>query len=300
MKLSRISGAFPWRMALILALVPGLPLLGFWAWFRWEVPPLQQYYLMDYWASSEGAKQPGSQTQVQWLMETAPGRKSRWLFASDVMAESHIGLSPELSSDAVRQGWVSIEKSPIESVGSAELEGLLQEDYFDGQSFRQLINEPLLYGVAAWVIVAYLAFIMREDLAYEWRRLCRVVGESEWGSHPGAYWPDNREGIATRIRSRTARWNADKNVQRIAADIKALISRSRINTSPNPESSYGSDRPASIELQDKVSTAQLRTNPLPSHSPEPPSQQRTIFPGMSPSDSAHPQSKPWDESEWID
>jgi hypothetical protein len=32
------------------------------------------------------------------------------------------------------------------------LEGLLQEDYFDGQSFRQLINEPLLYGVAAWVI----------------------------------------------------------------------------------------------------------------------------------------------------
>jgi hypothetical protein len=121
MKLSHIWRAFPWRMALILGLVPCLPLLGFWAWLRWEVPPLQQYYLMDYWVSSEGAKQPGSQTQVQWLMETAPGRKSRWLFASDVMAKSHIGLSPELSSDAVRQGWVSIEKSPIESVRRPEL-----------------------------------------------------------------------------------------------------------------------------------------------------------------------------------
>jgi hypothetical protein len=190
MKLSRIWDAFPWRMALILALVPCLPLLGFWAWFRWEVPPLQRYYLMDYWASSEGAKQLGSQTQIQWLMEAAPGRKNRWLFAYDVMAESHIALSPELSSVAIRQGWVRIEKSPVESIGSAELEGLLQEDYFDGQSFRQLINEPLLYGVAAWVIVGYLSFVMREDLAYEWRRLRRAVGEPEWGS----YWPENRGG----------------------------------------------------------------------------------------------------------
>jgi hypothetical protein len=297
MKLSRIWGAFPWRMALLLALVPCLPLLGFWAWFRWELPPLQQYYLVDYWVSSEGAKQLGSQTQVQWLMETAPGRKSRWLFASDVMAESHIGLSPELSSDAVRQGWVSIEKSPIESVGSAELEGLLQEDYFDGQSFRQLINEPLLYGVAAWVIVAYLAFVMREDLAYEWRRLRRAVGEPEWVS----YWPENRDGIGTRMRLRIAHRIAEINGQLKWTNFRAAISRrSSVDKNPNPESVLGSHRPASIEVQNKVLTAQLQSNPLPSHSPEPPSLRRTIFPGVSPSDSAHPQSKPWDESEWID
>jgi hypothetical protein len=297
MKLSHIWGAFPWRIALILALVPCLPLLGCWAWFRWEVPPLQRYYFMDYWASSEGAKQLGSQTQVQWLMEPAPGRKSRWLFASEVMAESHIGLSLELSSDAVRQGWVSIEKSPIESVGSAELEGLLQEDYFDGQSFRQLINEPLLYGVAAWVIVAYLAFVMREDLAYEWRRLRRAVGEPELRS----YWPENREGIGIRMRSRIAHRIAEINGQLNWSNFRVAISRrSSVDKHPNPESVLGSCRPASIEVRDQVSTAQLKSNPLPSHSPEPPSLRRTIFPGISPSDSAHLQSKPWDESEWID
>jgi hypothetical protein len=40
MKLSRIRLAFPWRIALILAFLPCLPLFGFWAWFEWEVPPL--------------------------------------------------------------------------------------------------------------------------------------------------------------------------------------------------------------------------------------------------------------------
>jgi len=60
-------------------------------------------------------------------------------------------------------------------MGSAELEGVLQEYFYDGESFRQLINEPLLYGVAAWVIVAYLAFMMREDIGDQWRHLRRAV-----------------------------------------------------------------------------------------------------------------------------
>ena len=42
MKLSRIRFAFPLRIALILALLPCLPLIGFWAWLHWEVPPLQR------------------------------------------------------------------------------------------------------------------------------------------------------------------------------------------------------------------------------------------------------------------
>jgi hypothetical protein len=301
MKLSRIWGAFPWRMALILALVLCLPLLGCWAWFRWEVPPLQRYYLMDYWASSEGAKQPGTQTQVQWLMDTAPGRKSRWLFASDVMNESHNGLLLELSPDAIGQGWVSIEKSPIESVGSAELEGLLQEDFFDGQSFRQFINEPLLYGVAACVIVAYLAFMMREDLAYEWRRLRRAVGEPEWGFNSGGYLSGNRVETAARIQLRITHWNSQKNVKLMWAKFRGAIgSRSRQDKQPNPQSFRGSHRHASTEVQNEVSTEQLQSNPLPSDLPEPPSQRRTIFPRTSPSDNAHSKSKPWDESEWID
>jgi hypothetical protein len=301
MELSRIRFAFPWRIAAILALVPCLPILVFWAWFRWEVPPLQRYYFAAYWDSSEGAKQPGALTQIQWLMATAPGRKRRWCIGSDVTDGSQNGLSLKLSPTALEQGWVGVEKTSVESMGSAELEGVLQEYFYDGKNFRQLVNEPLLDGVAAWVIVAYLAFMMREDIGEEWRCLRRAVREPKWSSNYGGDWPENREGIFARIRSRIAPWNSVKNVQLQWTNFMAASSRrSNLRKSPNPESLHGSDRPPSTEVQGKVSTAPQLANPLPSHSPKPPSQRRAIFPGSSPSDAAHSQSEPWDESEWID
>jgi hypothetical protein len=177
MKLSRIRFAFPWRIALILALLPCLPLLGFWAWFQWEVPPLQRYYLAAYWHSSETANQPDAQTQIRWLMETAPGRKRHWLFAFDVTEGSQNDLPLALSFAAAEQGWTGIERTPAESMDSTELEKLLREDFYDGKTFRQLMNEPLVYGVAAWVVVAYLAFMMRDDIGEEWRQLRREVSE---------------------------------------------------------------------------------------------------------------------------
>jgi hypothetical protein len=301
MKLSRIRSAFPWRIAVILALVPCLPILAFWAWFRWEVPPLQRYYFTAYWDSSEGAKQPGTQTQIQWLMATAPGRKRRWCIGSDVTDGSQNGLSLQLSPAAFEQGWVGIEKSSVESMGSAELEGILQQYFYDGESFRQLINEPLLDGVATWVIVAYLAFMLREDIGDEWRHLRRAVEEPKWSSNYGWDWPENREGIVARIRSRIVHLNSVKNVQLQWAKFRAAISRrSSFKKLPIPESLHGSNRPASTEVQGEVPTAPQLANPLPSHSPEPPTHRGTIFPGSSPSDAGHSQPKPWDESKWID
>ena len=52
----------------------------------WEIPPdadirglvyldpqpLQRYYLMAYWDATEGAKQRGPQTTIQWIDEIAP------------------------------------------------------------------------------------------------------------------------------------------------------------------------------------------------------------------------------------
>jgi hypothetical protein len=301
MKLSRIRFAFPWRIAAIFALVPCLPILAFWAWFRWEVPPLQRYYFTAYWDSSEGAKQPAAQTQIQWLMATAPGRKRRWCIGSDVTDGSQNGLSLKLSPAALQQGWVGIERTSVESMGSAELEGVLQEYFYDGESFRQLVNEPLLDGVATWVIVAYLAFMMREDIGEEWRQLRRAVTEPKWSSNYGGDWPENREAILARIRSRIAYRNRVKNVQLQWANFRAAISfRSGFKRFPNPESLRESCPPASTEVQGEVSTAPQLANPLPSHSPKPSSQRRTIFPGSSRSDAAHSQSEPWDESEWID
>ena len=301
MELSRIRFAFPWRIAVILVLLPCLPLFGFWAWIRWEIPPLQRYYLAAYWRSSETANQPDARTQIRWLMETAPGRERRWLLASDATDGSQNGFPLELSSFAVEQGWTGIETTSVESIASAELEGVLQKYFYDDESFRQLVNDPLLYCVAAWVIVAYLVFIMREDMGYEWRQLRRVVKEPQWSSNSGGGWPENRGGIVSRIRSRTSHWISENEIQLKWANSRAAISlRSSLKQFPKPESLRGSDRPESTEVQGEVSTAWQRANPLASHSPKPPSQRRTIFPGSSPSDAAHSQSKPWDESEWID
>jgi len=301
MKLSRIRFAFPWRIALILALLPCLPLLGFWAWLRWEVPPLQRYYLVAYWHSSEHANQPNAKTQVRWLMETAPGRKRQWLFAPDVTEGSESELPLELSSFALGQGWTGIERTAVEGVDSTEVEKLLREDFYDGESFRRLVNEPLLYGVAAWLIVAYLGFVMRGDIGYEWRQLRRAVREPQWSSNYGGDWPENRDGIVARIRLRIAHWIREQKTELEWPSFGPAISRRfSLKKLPNPEALRVSDRPASTQVRGEVSTARQLATPPPSHSPKPKSQRRTIFPGSSPSDAADSQSEPWDESKWID
>jgi len=284
-----------------LALLPCLPFLGFWAWVQWEVPPLQRYYLAAYWHSSETANQPNAVTQIRWLMETAPGRKRHWLFAFDVTEGSQNDLPLALSSAAAEQGWTGIERTPAESMDSTELEKLLREGFYDGETFRQLMNEPLVFGVAAWVVVAYLAFMMRDDIGEEWRQLRREVSEPKWSSEYGDDWPDNRDGIGARIRSRLAHWIDERNIQLIRANFSAAISRrSSLNKSSDAESIRGSSRPVLKEVQDGVSTARGLATPLASNSAKPLSQRRTIFPGLSASDAAQSPSEPWDESKWIE
>jgi hypothetical protein len=301
MKLSRIRFAFPWRIALILALLPCLPLLGFCAWFQWELPPLQRYYLAAYWHSSETANQPNALTQIRWLMETAPGRKRHWLFAFDVTEGSQNDLPLALSFAAAEQGWTGIERTPPESMDSSELEKLLREDFYDGKTFRQLMNEPLVYGVATWVVVAYLAFMMRDEIGEEWRQLRREVSEPKWASDYGDDWHDNRDGIVARIRSRLSHWNSDKEAHLRWANFRALISRrSSLNKSSDAESIRGSSRPVLKEVQDQVPTARQPATQLALNPAKLLSQRRTIFPGLSASDAAQSPSEPWDESKWIE
>lgn len=301
MKLSRIRFAFPWRIALLLALLPCLPLLGFWAWFQWELPPLQRYYLASYLHSSETANQPNAVTQIQWLMETAPGRKRHWLFAFDVTEGRQNDVPLALSSAAAEQGWTVIERTPAESIDSTELEKLLREDFYSGKTFRQLMNEPLVYGIATWVVVAYLAFMMKDEIGEEWRQLRREVSEPKWSSDYGDDCPDNRGGIVARIRSQITHWIDERKIQLIWANFRAAISfRSSLKKSSNAQSLRGSSRPVWKEVQDEVSTARGFATPLASNSAKPLSQRRTIFPGLSASEATRSPSEPWDESKWIE
>jgi hypothetical protein len=233
-------------------------------------------------------------------METAPGRKRHWLFAFDVTEGSQNDLPLALSSAAAEQGWTGIERTPAESMDSAELEKLLREDFYGGKTFRQLMNEPLVYGVATWVVVAYLAFMMKDEIGEEWRQLRQEVSEPKWSSDYGDDWPDNRDGIGVRIRSRIVHWIDERKIQLIWANFSAISRRSSLNKSPNPEGVRGSSRPVSKEVQDEVPIARALPTPLASNSAKPLSQRRTIFPGLSASDAAQSPSEPWDESKWIE
>ena len=234
-------------------------------------------------------------------METAPGRKRQWLFAPDVTEGSQSDLPLELSSFAVQQGWTGIERTAVESMDSTELEKLLREDFYDGESFRRLVNEPLLYAVAAWLIVTYLAFVMRGDIGYEWRQLRRAVTEPQWSTNYGQDWPENRDGIVARIRLRIAHWISEQKAELEWPSVGPAISRRfGLKKLPNPETVRRSDRPESTQGRGELSTARQLATPPSSHSSKPPSQRRTIFPGSSPSGAAHSQAEPWDESKWID
>jgi hypothetical protein len=301
MKLLRIRAPFPWRIAAVVALVTWLPLLTCWAWIKWELPPLQRYYLAAYWDGSKGTKQSGAQAQIRWLLETAPGRKSRWLIASDVTEGTQNGLPLELSSEALGQGWTGIEKSPAQSINSAELEGLLREYFYDGQSLRQLANEPLLYSGAEWLIVVYLVFVMRVEIGDEWRWLRQADNEPEWGGDSGEDWTANQRGIISCIWSGIARRNSKTMIPFSWVGFKAAISRpSMVNQPLQAEILHGDDRPVSKEVRYERSKPQQLANPVSSHSSKERSEGHTIFPGSPTSDAAHVQSKSWDESEWID
>jgi hypothetical protein len=207
----------------------------------------------------------------------------------------------QLSSFALEQGWTGIERTAVESVDSTEVEKLLREDFYDGESFRRLVNEPLLYGVAAWLIVTYLTFVMRGDIGYEWRQLRRAVTEPQWSSNYGVDWPENRDGIVARIWLRIVHWISEQKTELEWPSFGPAISRRfGLKKLPNPEMLCESDRPTSAQVRGEVSTAPQLATPPPSHSPKPPSQRRTIFPGSSLSDDARSQSEPWDESKWID
>jgi hypothetical protein len=301
MRLCRIRYAFPWRIALVLSLIPGLPILSFWAWFQWELPPLQRYYLVDYWQSSKTADQPDAQTQVQWLLETGPGHKARVLLVYDVGEGRQNGEPLEISSAAVGQGWTGIDKSPTDSVGSAELEDVLRRDFYDGRGFNQVVNDPVLFILMEWFLIIYLAFMTRGAMGAEWRELRRVVPEPQWPSNYERDWPRNPEGIVARIRTRIATRKMEEKLDCESRNFWAEFRQRAIHgQSPNPQPSKGSFEPASTEVRGEVPSASQPANPLTPAVPKPGPVQHKIFPGSTSSEATQSQPQPWDESEWID
>ena len=274
--------AFPWRTVLLLSAVPALALVMFLGWLRWELQPLQRYYLLTYWKCSEGLKQPRSAIPVEWLYKTAPGRKDKPVIDSDVISGGPWKLSLELSPATREQGWTELGKSRPEEVASAELQPFFQDYFYNHRSVRQLLAEPLLYAAIVPLLILYIALMMRRDLGLEWSRLWDEVSDSELAFH----WKRNRNQFVLLIRS----W-----MHRGIEVGMSQLKRGRLDSSTSTPSIRVSDT-----LQQAQSIAMKVGKKTPSNLPKKQPQRRSIFPGTASVRATNKQPKPWDKSQWID
>jgi len=300
MNLRRIGRVFPWRTALIVALALGLSAFSSWAWFTWELPPLQRYYLRAYWESSTDDNNPEEIIKVQWLELTAPGRKSRYCLNSDV-DDPFSGSGVALSGDALVQGWTGIEESAPDPVRSRELEEFLRTVFFHGRSFREVVTEPVLYVCLSVLLALFLGWAMRDGIGSEWRDVWKAIWEpkSAWDSN----WdlPSYKPSILARIRKRIAPGLAALNSTRERLRL-LVVKRHGSASHSRVDSPAASDKTrATLSADDsKRSMVSSTSNPgsLPQANTE--SNGHRVFPGSSPSYVPSKDADAWHESEWID
>ena len=282
MQWAGLRRAFPCRTGLLICSFPAMALALFIAWFRWELPPLEGYYLMAYWESSKTAENPESTAQIQWLYKAAPGRKSEPVIRQDVDSDGSGILPIELSSSARQRGWIQLEKTPIERVKSSELTGFLQEDFYDNRSFRQVIAELLFYVYIIPFVVLYIAIMMRQELVAEWRRLYEELYEDDFAFDSHALWSQLRDQISV--------W-----IYRQIASAKVWFARGKSSAKEQPHHAANAKT-----FREKIGTTLRSEKPsLTAASPARP-QRHLIFPGTAALHNGNAQPKPWDESQWID
>ncbi len=156
-------------------------------WFRVTLKPFQRHYLTAYMESSFHANQPGSTTEVRWLLKTAPGRKARIMLPEDGQAATEGKFPVQLSGKALRAGWRSVTASPPERVASSELAPLLQQAFYPDETLPWMLIEASIASIMLLVAV----FVYGRGA---WRRWghdvlweCRKCREA-WRPIPWAKW----------------------------------------------------------------------------------------------------------------
>lgn len=274
--------AFPWRTGLLMCSIPALALAAFLAWFQWELPPLQRYYLMTYWDSSKHAERPASVTPIEWLYKATPGRKSEIVIPQDVDSNG-AGLFPiGLSSSARKRGWNELVKAPAQRWKSSELESFLQEDFYGNRSFGELIAEPLSFICIIPFLVLYVAVMIRQELAGEWRRLYEELYGIEFASDWSAVWWKFREQIQE--------WK-----HRLFPRAKASLSAPQLEPK-EPSANAANQRPSHVERE---MPSRLEKPVAPVASPVKP-KRHMIFPGAAAIRNGDALPESWDKSQWID
>lgn len=274
--------SFPWNTTLLLCSVPLFALAIFVAWFRWELPPLQGYYLMDYWESSKGTSSAGNVTEIQWLYKAASGRKSVPAISADV-AFNGFGLSPvQLSFSARQDGWTQLVKLPAQRWASPELEGFFQRDFYDGRTLSQVIAQPMLLVSIVPFLFLIGVIYLKHDITEEWKRF-----------YAGPFGDDlivNLPALKQRFATFFTSWKEGRDAP---FDVAPFRSKSNAKQAPNQRADEShSDsikrhplKAANTEIEEASSRKLIP---------------RSIFPGaraFQRSGNAH---RAWDESQWIE
>jgi hypothetical protein len=299
----RLTEAFPWRTAAMLAGFAASLWLLWWTWFAQELSPLERYYWPTYFTSTEGARHPGSTTLIAPLFMIAHGRKSEIALAPDVDRGKTGDLPLQLSQSAVERGWTGIEKARPTRIESGALEDLLRERFYAGQGFWYMTLEPILDGCAyllVWIVIAII--FVRRGLAAEWKELWTVIVETDSTSDYNWDTPGNRRGIVARL---GFHWNLREWVENLfIKPVRTLRQSSRLVDAKRDSEAIcgdiGRDQPLSSAPMPPDSAPQLKLEAPPINHPKRPAQPRFIFPGREGIRSANRQPKPWDESQWID
>lgn len=270
--------AFPWRIGLLMCSIPTLALAALLAWFRWELPSLEGYYLMAYWESSKSAERPENTTQIEWLYKAAPGRQSEPVIRQDVDSNGSGFLPIGLSSSARERGWTQLVKMPVQRWKSFELASFLQEDFYGNRTFREVIVEPLFTICVIPFLVLYVVAIMRQELATEWRRLYEETYGDAFPSDWNAIWRQFKE----QIRGWKHALIAGVKRRRLEHEEQSVAAANQRPFHAEGDTPLRSERPV-----------------VPVASPEKP-KRHMIFPGAATIRNGDVPPKPWDESQWID
>ena len=254
----------------------------FLVWFRWELPPLQAYYLVTYRESSKSAEKPASTTPIRWLYKAAPGRKSEPLVDQDVDSNGS-GLVPiGLSSSARQAGWTQLVKMPVENWNSSELESFLKAYFYGNRTFREVLSEPLFFLVVIPFIFLFGVILMKREIAEEWRQL-----------YAGPFGDDlifDMPVLRRRCKEQMNDWKG-----RLIANTKASLSSRR---SERTKQAFVTSNKKDYHA--KVGTPlRYEKQVVPAASPLKPTR-RLIFPGAEGIRNGDGPPKPWDESQWID
>ena len=273
---------FPQNTALLVGSVPVFVWIIFGVWFRWELPPLQAYYLKTYWECSKGASNAGNTSEIQWLYKSASGRKSVPVIPHDVEF-SGAGFLPVVLSPAARQdGWTQLVKLPAQTWPSPELEAFFQRDFYDGRTFSQVIAQPMLLVYIVPFIFLFGVIYLWHDIAEEWRQLyAGPFGDDLIFDFPVlkqrfiASFNGWKEGRNASLKARSS--NSGRDAE------QATIERANASSFQSIECSLLSTVKPIVQAASPVK---------PIH--------RSIFPGARAQQNGDKASHPWDESQWIE